>query len=123
MNQSTSFPYGANIVAKKKSATKKRKGPNGLSKSEKIRKYKETHLKATTQEIADALGYDYGTVYQAISKKKPGKKTKKARKVRGDEHGGHTGNGHSATELVRMALGLGLDKTIKLLEKVKAAVE
>jgi hypothetical protein len=122
MSKSTSFPYGANIMAKKKSVTKKRKGPAGVSKSEKIRQYKETHPEATTQEIAYALGYGgkvgYSLVYQVLNKGKKKKARKAARKTTTA-----SSNGQGATELLRAALGLGLDSAIKLLEKVKKAVE
>ena len=111
-------------MAKKKSATKKRKGPTGVSKSEKIRQYKETHPEATTQEIAYALGYEgkvgYSLVYQVLNKGK-GKK-KKARKAARTTTTASS-NGQGATELLRAALGLGLDSAIALLQKVKAAVE
>jgi hypothetical protein len=123
-SKSTSFNFGANIMAKsaakKKAATKKKPAVN---KSDAVRKFAADHPEASTQEIATALGFEYTTVYQAM-KKKSGKKKAKRKVSGGVDHGGakHGSNGHSATEFVKAALGLGLDSAIKLLEKVKKAV-
>ena len=126
-NRSTSFNFGANVMAKaaakKKSPAKKKPA---INKSEAVRKYAADHPEASTQDIATALRFEYTTVYQALKKKKPNKKKKAKRAARGVDHGGakaSTNGHHSATEFVKAALGLGLDSAIKLLEKVKKAVE
>ncbi len=112
----------------KKSATKKKSGA-GTNKSKAARDYSKKHPSASVKEIADALGYTYTTIYQAL--KKPGKKkSAKKTKAKGGAQGGgihhangHHSNGHSAADFVHAAFTLGLDKAIQLLEKVKKAVE
>lgn len=129
-NSQTSFNYGANAemaTTKKKAApkkgTKKRRGPQGESIAAQARAYAAEHPKATTQEIADALKTKYVNVFQALKKKgdkpavkKYGKRTKPA------ASGTEVGNGHTAGEFVKTALGMGLDRAISTLEKVRSAL-
>jgi hypothetical protein len=107
-----------------KTAAKKKRVPSGESKAAQIRTYAEKHPKATTKEVAKAVGTSYNLVYQTL-KKAGGKsnskaKAKKASKVAGHEVNGH--HHHTATEFVKAALNLGLDEAIYLLQKVKDAV-
>ena len=118
----TDKPTGEKTVATatnkaKKKAPAKKGRKAGVNKSAAVRKYAKDHPKATTQEIATALKFDYGTVYQA-TKKKGVKKAKPSSKAPS-----HTGNGHSASEFIKTAFGLGLDRAITLLTKVKKAIE
>jgi len=100
----------------------KKKGPN---RSELVRKHMEANPEHKPAEIHAALKSHKVSIglinavrakAKASSKKKAGKKPKAAA-----AH--HASNGHSATALLHTALGLGLDKAIELLQKVKAAVK
>ena len=95
----------------------------GVNKSDLIRDYKVKHPDAGPKEICEALKahkVSYGLVsavlHKAKAKKKPGRK--KAATKSSTAHS----NGH-ATEFVKSALHLGLNEAIKLLERVKKAVE
>ena len=93
----------------------KKKEPN---KSQLIRDYKAKNPKATASEIVEALKAHkvaFGLVYAALRTKKKSKGKAKTVKVADS-------NGH-ASELVHSAFTIGIDKAIKLLEKVKAAIE
>lgn len=107
-------------MAKKKTASQP-------SKSEKARQYAAAHPKATTQEIASALGYTYTTVYQAL---KPKKKSKKGRKkTAAATNGRPTGIGtdHRANGSHKSALAAyvewagGIGKAIEILQVVQGA--
>ena len=108
---------GGNSMAKKQ-------GPN---KSELIRKHMDANPDHKPADIKEALkshkvsiglinAVRAKTKAKNSSKKKAGKKPKAAA-----AH--HASNGHSATALLHSALGLGLDKAIALLQKVKAAIK
>jgi hypothetical protein len=102
----------------------KKKGPN---KSDLIRKHMEAHPDHKPADIEAALKAHKVSIglinsvrakvkSKKASKKKPGKKSKAAAAP-------HASNGHSATAFLHTALGLGLDKAIELLKKVKSAVK
>jgi hypothetical protein len=102
----------------------KKKGPN---KSELIRKHMEANPDHKPAEIKTALKAHKVSIglinavrakakAKTSSKKKAGKKPKAAA-----TH--HAGNGHGGVEFLHAALGIGLDKAIELLQKVKAAVK
>ena len=102
----------------------KKKGPN---KSDLIRKHMEAHPDHKPADIEAALKAHKVSIglinsvrsklkEKKASKKKPGKKSSKAA-----AH--HASNGHSAAAFLHTALGLGLDKAIELLQKVKAAIK
>ena len=122
-SEQSSFPFGANDMAKtkKKSATNKTAGPvKKKSMSAKIRKYHADHPEASTKEIAEALKTKYGNVYAALKSPTEGKGKKKATKkakVR------VASNGMGASEFLHAAFGLGLDKAIDILETVRKAIK
>ena len=102
----------------------KKKGPN---RSELVRKHMEANPEHKPAEIHSALKphkVSIGLINavrakekaKKSSKKKVGKKPKAAA-----AH--HASNGHSHVAFLHTALGLGLDKAIELLQKVKAAVK
>jgi hypothetical protein len=107
-----------------KTAPKRKRGPKGESKAAQIRTYAEKHAKATTKEVAKAVGTSYNLVYQTL-KKAGGKANSNVKAKKASKAVGHEGNGHhhhTATEFVKAALNLGLDEAIWLLQKVKDAV-
>lgn len=100
-----------------------------VSKSEQARQYAAAHPKATTQEIATALGYTYTTVYQALKPKK--KKGKKSGKPAAAASNGHTakaapkhaaGNGsHKSALAAYVEWAGGVGKAIEILQVVQGA--
>jgi len=114
------------MVAKKR-ATKKPAAPKEpkWTKAGAIRDYKKDDPKAKPKQIVDDLnvkfpGKKFTTqdVYQARPKKRGAKKLAASK----GKVAAVAGNG-VATDFVKSALHLGLDKAISLLQRVKAAVE
>jgi hypothetical protein len=100
----------------------KKKGPN---KSELIRKHMEAHpdqkpaaIQAALKSHKVSIGL-INSVRANVKGKKSSKKGKKSKKAAAH----HASNGHSGVDFLHSALGLGLDKAIELLQKVKAAVK
>lgn len=102
----------------------KKKGPN---KSELIRKHMEAHPDHKPAAIQAALKshkVSIGLINSVRAKskgKKPSKKKAGKKSTKASAH--HASNGRSGVDLLHSALGLGLDKAIELLQKVKAAVK
>lgn len=127
-NKSTSFPFGANEMAKtatKKTATNKKKTAKPaaeISGSEKVRQYYAKHPEAKQSEIAKACEVNPSQVSSVL--KALGAKPKKAKgKGRPAKAVPSTnGNGHGAAEFVKAAFGLGLDKAIETLQTIKKAI-
>lgn len=71
-------------------------GSGKKTKAALSREYAEVHPKATVQEIADALGVTYNTVYQALNKKGGKKAGKKSGRKPGKAVAKHTANGHAS---------------------------
>lgn len=107
---------------------KKKVAPAAVNKSETAREYATANPKATTQEIATALGYTYTTVYQALkSKKKKGRRGRKraVAAANGRPTGvgtGHTKNGsHHSALAAYVAWAGGVGKAIEILQVVQGA--
>jgi hypothetical protein len=107
------------IMAKKKAAPT-------ANKSEQARQYAAANPKATTQDIATALGFTYTTVYQALHKPKKKKKAKKA-SAAGIGRPTGVGNGHAGNGSHKSALAAyvewagGIGKAIEILQVVQGA--
>ena len=127
-NKSTSFPFGANAnmaktaTNKKKTATKKQ--ASGKSGSDLVREYYAKHPDAKNSEIAEATKVHPSQV-SSVLKSLRGPKKAKAKKGGRPKATSTMGNGHlpNASEFIKNALAIGLDKAIDTLTKVKGLIE
>jgi hypothetical protein len=104
----------------------KKKAVSAANKSEQARQYAAANPKATTQDIATALGFTYTTVYQALHKPTKKKKAKKA-SAAGNGRPTGTGTGHTLNGSHKNALAAyvewagGVGKAIEILQVVQGA--